>query len=380
MRTNISNITSTNSYIQAKPFPKQFFGKAPAPFIGRAGYPNIYAGMLATNNPLEDLDNPTEWTKKNLTQEHIKILRSSLVNSRFKTTVHSKSKFSENIEDVAMASKAVDMEILLSKAPKASLVSDPYSPPRGPAADLVKSTITENPKISNHIQKAFDDTDLKATEAINSLYKKGISEHKLSQVLSVGAFGVKASRKLVPTRWSITATDDTLGKNLHQQLIDYQSINDYEIYYDTYFDNNYILLLLPGVWSFELFETTDGKKFAQDFEYSGGRTNYATSCTGGYYTVRLAALEHLLARKRQANVLAIRIIGPNYPTSLGVWVTRQATRKALLRQITTYTTYQEAKDAVERICKLKFKLNPSNMINESKILDLQKQSSLQSFF
>lgn len=380
MRTNISKITSTDSYIQAKPFPKEFFGKAPAPFIGRAGYPNIFAGMLATNKPLLDMDNPKEWAKKSLTQEHIKILRSSLVNSRFKTTVHSKTKFSEQIEDIAMASKAVDMEILLRKSPKANLVSDPYSPPRGPAADLVKSQITQNPKIINHVQKAYDDVDLKATQAIPELYKKGINEHQLSQVLSVGGLGIKASRKLVPTRWSITATDDTLGKAIHEQIKDNPSINDFELYYNSYFDNNYILLLLPGVWSFELFETTDAQKFAQDFEYSNGRTSYAHSCTGGYYTVRLAALEHLKDRKRQANVLAIRIIGPNYPTSLGVWVTREATRMALLRQITTYTNFPQAKEAVERICKLKFKLNPINMLNESKILDLQKQSSLQSFF
>jgi hypothetical protein len=79
---------------------------------------------------------------------------------------------------------------------------------------LKKAVLTSNPKINQHIEKAFSDTDLKAADALRILWKKGIDETALTRILSVGSLGVKVQRKLVPTRWSITATDDTLGKFL----------------------------------------------------------------------------------------------------------------------------------------------------------------------
>ena len=48
----------------------------------------------------------------------------------------------------------------------------------------------------------------------------GFDENYLSRILSAGTLGVKTQRKLVPTRWSITATDDTIGKELISQVKD----------------------------------------------------------------------------------------------------------------------------------------------------------------
>ena len=56
---------------------------------------------------------------------------------------------------------------------------------------------------------------------------------------------------------------------------------------------------------------------------------YAENCVGGYYAVRLALAEKMLQEKRQWRVLAFRIITNDYSMPLGVWVTREASRKAL---------------------------------------------------
>jgi len=49
----------------------------------------------------------------------------------------------------------------------------------------------------------------KSVTALNELYKSNVEIDHLQKLLSVGTLGLKTQRKMVPTRWSITATDDT---------------------------------------------------------------------------------------------------------------------------------------------------------------------------
>ena len=118
----------------------------------------------------------------------------------------------------------------------------------GAHAQLKKAVLTSNPKINPHVEKAFSDTDLKAANALEILYKKGIDETALTRMLSVGVFGVKVQRKLVPTRWSITATDDTLGKSLLEEIREYKE-TDYQMFFGGYLGNYFLVLFFPRVWS-----------------------------------------------------------------------------------------------------------------------------------
>ena len=120
-----------------------------------------------------------------------------------------------------MASAPVDLEINLEHKPIFRLQTDSYLAPQGPNAKLRKATITANPKIHTKVDKVVSDTDLKAKDALIYLYKNSFDENFLSKLLSVGTLGLKNNRKLVPTRWSITAADDTLGKNLIEELKNY---------------------------------------------------------------------------------------------------------------------------------------------------------------
>ena len=96
--------------------------------------------------------------------------------------------------------------------------------PMGPVAGLKKVKITENVRVLRSVEKVIEDDDLKAEKAVNYLFKKNIDENFLTKILSIGTLGLKKNRKLVSTKWSITAVDDILGKNLISSIKDYERI------------------------------------------------------------------------------------------------------------------------------------------------------------
>jgi hypothetical protein len=74
-------------------------------------------------------------------------------------------------QEIAMASKPVDIEINLMDKPKFSVSTDAYLAPHGPNAKLKKAMIVSNPKVDTKVEKVFSDTDLKAKDAMLYLYK-----------------------------------------------------------------------------------------------------------------------------------------------------------------------------------------------------------------
>ena len=104
-------------------------------------------------------------------------------------------------------------------------------------------------KIDKKIDKVVND-EIKSSEGLEYLYKHNFSEYTLSKILSVGVLGLKKDKKLVPTRWSITATDDTLGKALLKQIREYKWIENYEFYFGSFMGNHYLLLFFPNVFSY----------------------------------------------------------------------------------------------------------------------------------
>ena len=212
----------------------EFSSQSPAPFVGRFGYPQVNVGLLSppenTNNSWL-YDAPRHWANNNYNIPKVVDLRSSLLNSKYKTGVKN-LKYIDRIQEVGLASKPVDMDFSLEDKPVFRVQSDSVSAPTGPDAKLKKTCITSNPKVDKRVDKVNSDTDLKATDAMNYLYNKGFDENFLSRILSVGTIGTKENRKLVPTRWSITATDDTLGKSITKEIADYKEINDYMAYLD----------------------------------------------------------------------------------------------------------------------------------------------------
>ena len=363
---------------------QDFFGESPNIFIGRFGYPDVNVGILGTED-YNHHDEPLHWSAEDYQIQKIIDLRSSLVNSSFKANIKSfKEKFLDISQEISMASKPVDVEVNLAKKPSFKLSFQQDTMPHGPRVKLKKAAITENPKIPTFVDKIVSDIDLKANDAINLLYKRKFDEYYLTKLLSVGNLGVKKQRKLVPTRWSISAVDDLIGKKLIEEIKNCSETN-YFAYFGGYLGNYYLILFFPDIWTYELFETYVGSgdyqwPFATDYEDYYGRKNYASNTAGGYYAARIGILERLSKLKRQGSVLCLRFITNEYWAPLGVFVVREAARKALKNKPIEFSSKELMLKYTIAIIKKKFGFNMDPILNNSKLLkNLKNQTKLIKF-
>ena len=116
-----------------------------------------------------------------------------------------------------------------------------------------------------------------------------------------------------------------------------------------------------------------------DYEGYNGRKTYAENCAGGYYSVRMAILEKLAQIKRQSSVLALRFITGEYAMPLGVWCTREATRKALQNSM-QFSSRELMLKYARNLIKKKFNYDLDNLLNKSLLLkNIKTQRKLTSF-
>lgn len=339
----------------------------PGFFVGRFNYPNVSIGPLVPFNEFEKkinlnlkdphiLDAPELWYGKQM--EDIIRYRSSLVRSNFKINVNvSQPKLKttpslkvqrllETSQELSMAARPVDTETKLEKM-NLRMVMDNHALPIGPTGNTERIKITENTRVHPKVDYCVSDVDLKATDAVSEyLYLKGNVPHStIIRVFSAGLLGEKEKRKLVPTRWAITAVDDMISKALVSEIKQFPEINDYRIFEGRYLDNHFKILLFPGKWSFEMNEvwapnslwnvSPDGNatqltpQIMTDYEFYRGRKNYASNVTGAYYAARKAICEYLFNIRRQARVLIFREVSGGYVVPLGVWVIRETVNNAM---------------------------------------------------
>ncbi|MBI2651196.1 hypothetical protein HYX01_01890 [Candidatus Woesearchaeota archaeon] len=356
---------------------ENFSSDSVAPFVGRYNYPNINIGILTTPEEKEDAwlyDAPKYWAYNNFQIPQIIDFRSSLINSRTSINVKARNSFLELNREASMSSKPVDIDILLKEKPRFRINYDNFIAPTGPYAELKKAKLTENPKIHTKVQKVYYDNDLKANDAIIYLYESNFDENFLSRILSVGNIGIGKNRKLVPTRWSITATDDIIGKHLINEIKKCSQAN-YSAFFGNYLGNYYLILMFPEVWSYELFEMhiSNANNYMADYEPYDGRKYYAKNTAGGYYTVRLAVLEKLKEMKKQGSVLALRFISGDYTLPLGVFVTREAARKAMSSKPIEFSSKELMIEYAKKLAKKKFNVDLTAIIKKSILLKKMQQ-------
>jgi len=350
---------------------KEFFGENYNVFVGKFGYPDVNVGLLNINEPKKDetIDNPLLWSKDDYDINKIIQLRSNLINSNFKAQVKGfNDRFMDLVKDVSLTDRPVDTEITLEKKPQFKLTFNQDTTPFGPSIKLENARVTENIHVPTKVDKIVND-ELKATEGLNELHKKGFDEYYLTKIFSVGNLGMDANKKLVPTRWSITAVDDTLGKDIINDIKDYNIVDTYQLYFGGHLGNNYLIMLLPEVWSYELFEMlTSSPSAMHDFENYYGRKTYAMETAGGYYAARFSILQRLKSQKRQATVLALRLVTNDYWAPLGVWVVREAVKKAMNSKPLEFNTREEMINHTINFAKKQFNYDLNPMIKESELL------------
>lgn len=370
---------------------QDYFGESPNVFVGRFGYPNLNVGFLSVEQ-YDQHDDPLLWSRSNYGIDKIIDLRTALINSSFKAPVTavrasaaSANRYLSMGQEIAMAEKPVDLEVSLAKKPAFRLSFSQDVTPHGPQIKLRKAELTENPSIPTKVDKITADSDLKASDALLTLSQKGFDEHYLTKLLSIGTLGVKTERKLVPTRWSITAVDDTLGKQHIQQVKQYEHKTGYLAFFGGHLGNYYLVLFFPDVWSYELFETYVGGKmparFGTDHEPYAGRKKYADDTAGGYYAARLAVLEKLTDMKRQGSCLCLRFVTDEYWAPLGVWVVREATRKAMQAKPIEFGSKELMLTYARQLVRKKFGYELQNIFGVSKLLhEGRVQRKLESYF
>src|SRR3989338_1771962 len=361
----------------------------PSVFIGsKLKYPNVNVGVLTPSQPLKQvniLNNQGEWTKLDLSIKQILSLRNQLINSRYQTQVKTTTSLTEKSQEIGMSIKPTDLELNLEKIPRYMKEMDRATKPLALSAPLKNIRITENTKIHTKVDKVFSDTDMKAGEAINYLYRNEFDESFLQQLLSIGTLGLKKNRRLVPTRWSITATDDIIGKEMMKEVKSYNRIEEHRLFFDNYLGNYYFILLLPEVFSYELFEYSirqgQIKEEWTDFEDHFGRKDYASNSVGGYYSVRLSVLEYLRQIKRQASVFIIRFETEEYWANLGVWVTRNCAKRAMNNKYISFYNKENGMDFMRNFIINKMRINVEHVFKKSKLLNIiREQKGLREFF
>jgi len=329
---------------------------SPSIFVGRSNYPDIPVGVLS---PVGDEAAAAEyvtdgsWYNQGYGIEDVLGRRTGLLNSSKPTSVDSPaiaSRLAPSVHDtwdgfvgvqreVAIAGRPVDLEIGLDGKPDLGLeAGTDVATPRGPRATASNAELRENPYVPKPVKKTLEDDDWQAQGAMTYLYRRGFDVYEINSILSAGALGEARQRRLVPTRWSITAVDDTVGQYLRGRIHNAPSIDEVQVWANEYMGNRYWIVLTPGRWEFELVEIkapgsiwnpAQGEVWlssaAEGYE---GRTSYVEETAGAYYAARLAVLEHLESVGRQAKCLVLREISDEYWAPVGVWQVRESVRNA----------------------------------------------------
>lgn len=331
----------------------------PAVFVGRYGYPKVDIGPLLP--PLMGdtslLDTPERWVGRSI--DEIVDFRYSMVRGMHRVDARdlsAGSRIVDQVQEMALMRDPAEVEASFTRRPSGRLVLDDEVQPFGPSAPLERMR-TSNGRFQRDMEKAFHDTDLKATEAILNLYDEGVMVSDIQKALSVGTLGVGKRRRFVPTRWSITAVDDTIGLHLLDSTKHNPTIDEFRIYQWEQLDNRWLILMTPTSWRYELIEAWYPKttwnpygrevSIVSDHEFHNGRKEYAR-IGGCYYAARMAVNELLTKEGRQAGAVILREAHPGYVMPVGVWNVRENVRAALSTLPYRYGTLEEALGHVDR--------------------------------
>ena len=330
-------------------FAKEIDGSSPpSVFVGREGYPKIFVGPMVTQQKGDTavMDTPEEWLG-HYDAMGIASMRMQLVRGMKLVGIKDVGCSTiEKMKEIAMAKHSIDAEVEFDKRPVGFTFNEDHQP-FGPSATLAKMDFG-NVRVEQHMEKAYNDTDLLSTNAVVNLYEKSLNVTQIQKAFSVGAFGVAKNRRLVPTRWSITAVDDILGKNLLSKVKNYPLIDQYRVYISHGLNNKFIVILMPTPWKYESMEAFFPQIIGQrleiysDYEQYDGRKDYA-QIGGCYYSAKLAVCEALEKEHKQAGCIILREAYEGY-IPLGVWNVREHMRQAMASQ---YTELHSLRAALE---------------------------------
>ncbi len=348
----------------------------PSIFVGSYSYPSVFVGPMVppVHGDTELLDSPEQWSGKSL--EEIVNFRLNLVRGIQKVSVdQTEGRYIENLQELAMSTKPADSDLEFHNSTSSNISLDGESAPFGPVGKI-KSAKFSNSSAEKSIEKIFYDKDLKAQDAVLTLYNSGIQISKIQKCFSIGMLG--KDRKLVPTKWSITATDDIISKSLTKQILDYSLIDSCRVFSFEHLGNLFSIILFPHRWIYEMIEAWYSNGilgFGSDFEDARG-IDHPPAIAGAYFAAKLAVAEYLAKNKIQSGVLILREIRPEYAIPIGVWQIREGVRSAMSQKYLIADNFENGLDIATK----KMSISKNEWLSQGNIIKLLKQKTIADFF
>jgi hypothetical protein len=347
-----------------------YMGSAPSAFVGSAGYPAVSAGPLMVNDP----DIPPLWMAQGLSIDDIVGIRARTIRGTSRPEA-----VSDQIQEIALSSRPLDIEAAFERPVSFDLRFDGTVTPVGLSGSIRKLDVLDNARVERVVDRVTSDSDITATEACVTLGSEGVDVYQIAQLMSTGLLG--RQRRIVPTRWSITAVDDTVGTGLKKRIARFQPASEVEFFAATAYGNTMAVILVPGDWKFEMIEiwgkhslwSGEEETIVQDIE--GQKRSGYSPIGGAYYAARLAVAEHLARTGRTARVVVVRYAGSDYWAPLGSWVIREVTRKAMNQAAVRCGDLREAMTRVDAV------IGSPHWRQKSKLIpEMLSQRSLFEFF
>lgn len=314
-----------------------YMGMAPSVFVGSYGYPAVSSGPLMT----ADADAPPVWVAQGLSIEDIVGIRARTIRGSAPTAT-----VTGQIQEIALSSTPLDVEAAFERPVRFDLNFDGTITPVGLSGSIRHLDVIDNAKVSRVVDRITSDDDLPATEACEHLGAEGVDVYQIAQLMSAGLLGKR--RRVVPTKWAITAVDDTVGKGLKKAIFRLAPLEDVEFFAATLYGNTMAVILVPGDWKFEMIEVWGrrslwaGEEETILSDIEGKKEGRYSPIGGAYYAARLAVAEYLMKIQRSARAIVVRHVNSDYWAPLGSWVIREATRAAMRGTPVRYANVQGA--------------------------------------
>ena len=220
-----------------------YAGIAPSVFIGSSGYPSVSGGPLLVN----DSDLPTDWLRQGLGIEDIVRLRAETIRGASKV-----APYLEPIQEIALAPRPVTVEASFDRPVRFNPDFDRVTAPVGCSGNISRLDVLDHPGTDRAVDRVTSDTDLNAGEACIALHQSGIDVYRIAPLFTAGLLGKR--RKIVPTRWAITAVDDSVSTAQKKAISRCPEVQEVRLHYAELFGNRIAVILIPGDWRYEMIE------------------------------------------------------------------------------------------------------------------------------
>jgi len=393
-KTKLEFYKEIKKYQQELKPTKEIEGFASSAIVGEKNYPNLKVHNISNDDKKNSFFNSSNIIKQNYS-DIIKLKAKNILGSTQSLNIKKiNTKIREELENIYKSKREIEFSSKFRNELKFDkILTSKVSGIMGSKNELTKINPNENTKTSNKIEK-YTANDIKSKEAIISLYEKGVNESQIQNLLALGSFGINFNKKLVPTKWAISAFDQTIEKHLYKKIIKYNPINNYEIYTSYDKGNTFIIILIPDTFSAEIVEAFDSTSQNSKFSEGLGIVSKKNSLTierdfvnfenklkksepetaGGFWATKMPIQEYLLSRKKQASFISIRII-ENYDIPLGVIFVREKVRDAMKNKI--FSTSNE--NNLFEFLKIKYPKHFSLFENSILLKEQKKQTKLKKF-